>query len=426
MTLPQNDVTALVLSGGAAHGAYEVGVLLALATGACWVTRDRPLDPDILTGTSIGAYNAAALVSRLETDDPPAAVRYLEDVWTNLIPRDGASGHNHVFRFRGNLPEAFSPGALTRPAQTVSQLGTDALFFAQDCLRVGRSFFTSSGATCERTLGLVDLSTLISREPTERLLGKTIDLAAVRNSRRSLFLAATNWRTGQLEYFRNRDMTEEEGMSAILASSALPGIFPPVNVRGDVYVDGGLTLNTPLAPAFVEVEPGADTAHVIYLDPETAEIPLQPLHSTVGTLDRLIAIGLSRAVEADMRIADRVNRGLDVLERASRGERLGPEFAQPFVEAAGYVVDGIGGRYPTSPKTIHRYRPSRYLGGTFSLLNFDRARMQELIELGYRDAVNHDCEVSRCVLPGGMKGNKVPPPPRGERRTGASEYVGVR
>jgi predicted acylesterase/phospholipase RssA len=426
MTLPQNNVTAVILSGGGAHGAYEVGVLLALATGASWVTRDRPLNPDILTGTSIGAYNAAVVVSQLETADGAAAVRYLEEVWMNLIPRDDDSGHNHVFRFRGNPVEALTQAALTQPVRTAAQFGTDALFFAQDWLQRGRNFFSSSGTLGERTVGLVDLSTVISREPTERLLSKTIDLAAIRRSRRALFLAATNWRTGQLEYFRNRDMTDEQGMGAILASSALPGIFPPVALRGDVYVDGGLTLNTPLAPAFVEVDPGADTAHVIYLDPETAEIPLEPLHSTVGTLDRLMAIGLSRAVEADMRIAHHVNRGLDVLERAAKGERLGPEFARPFVEAADYLVAGIGGRYPTSPKTIHRYRPPRYLGGTFSLLNFSRSRVQELIELGHENAVNHDCVKSRCVLPDGMQGSKVPSPPASGRPTGVSELVGAR
>jgi predicted acylesterase/phospholipase RssA len=49
--LRQNDVKAVVLSGGGAHGAYEVGVLKALMSGASWTTDNVPLDPNIITGT---------------------------------------------------------------------------------------------------------------------------------------------------------------------------------------------------------------------------------------------------------------------------------------------------------------------------------------------------------------------------------------
>ena len=54
---------AVILSGGGANGAYEVGVLKALLTGQSPATDFQPLDPDIFTGTSVGAFNAALLVS---------------------------------------------------------------------------------------------------------------------------------------------------------------------------------------------------------------------------------------------------------------------------------------------------------------------------------------------------------------------------
>src|SRR5437773_12083667 len=102
MRQPQNNIKAIVLSGGGAHGAYEVGVLKALLTGKTWMTSYAPFDPDVVSGTSIGACNAAALVSQLEVEDPAAVASYLEYLWVDVIPRDGDTGHNHVYRFRGN------------------------------------------------------------------------------------------------------------------------------------------------------------------------------------------------------------------------------------------------------------------------------------------------------------------------------------
>jgi predicted acylesterase/phospholipase RssA len=422
MTLTQNALTGVVLSGGAAHGAYEVGVLKALLTGAVDTTGGVPLDPDVITGTSIGAYNGAVLTAQLEMEDALEAVRSLENIWLNIIPQDeGDPGHNHIYRFRGNPIDLLRPGTLARqPARVAAWFGNDALFFGQQLFQRGARFlFSPNPSLTQRSLELIDLSALISREPTERLLQRTLDLGLVRQSRRTLFLAATNWRTGGLKLFTNADVSEAarqsgydvlrlftdadgtdlSGYLAVLASSALPGVFPPVALGGDIYVDGGLSLNSPLGPAFLVATPGPDTVHVIYLDPESQDIPLQPLQSTIETMDRLTAIILSHAVDADMYVAGCVNRGLDLVSRAAQGERLEPGALRTVVESASYLVDGIGGRIPDSPKTIHRYRPSRYLGGTLSLLDFSRPRVAELIALGFQDAVNHDCQVSHCVLP---------------------------
>jgi NTE family protein len=409
--LSQNDVKAVVLSGGAAHGAYEAGVLKALMSGASWITGNVPLDPYILTGTSIGALNAAVLVSRLEVEGPAEAVRYLEDLWTNVIPhgRDGAP--NQVFRFRGNPGELLHPEAIVRhPARTAASFGQDALFFAQDWLRRGMNFFTSSGPLLDRSLQMVDISTLISLEPAMRLLRDTLVLENIRRSPRQLFLATTDWRTGKPYMFRNEHMIDQVGMQAILASSALPGVFPAVRIGNNDYVDGGLSLNTPLGPAFLTARPVADTAHVIYLDPKTGDIPLALWPSTIGTMDRLITLILSRSIDSDMQIASRVNRGLQLVAQAAQARRAGTDAAQrrpvvadaaAVVETASFVIDGIGGKLPDSPKTIHRYRPSHYLGGTLSLLNFSRNQMLDLIKLGFDDVMNHDCHKSECVLPQG-------------------------
>ena len=54
-------VNAVVLSGGGSHGAFAVGVMKALFTGASPAVDFEPLESDIFTGTSVGAFNASIM-----------------------------------------------------------------------------------------------------------------------------------------------------------------------------------------------------------------------------------------------------------------------------------------------------------------------------------------------------------------------------
>jgi hypothetical protein len=97
----------------------------------------------------------------------------------------------------------------------------------------------------------------------------------------------------------------------------------------------------------------------------------------------------------------------------------------PVDETVSFLLETMGGPPPDSPKTIHRYRPSQYLSDSWSLLNFRRARVMELMEMGLQDALNHDCEVSRCVLPGGTQGGEMPSV-LSESELRVSEVMGTR
>src|ERR1041385_6819303 len=109
--------------------------------------------------------------------------------------------------------------------------------------------------------------------PTRRLIQKHIQPDYLLQSQKALKLAATNWETGELQIFTNRLgndprevlMTERLVPMAVLASAAIPGVFPPVDIDGVNYVDGGTVMNTPLTPA---IRAGAETIHLIYLDPD--------------------------------------------------------------------------------------------------------------------------------------------------------------
>jgi len=187
----------LVLSGGGARGAYEVGALLHIADHLPeLLARIR-----VITGTSVGAVNGAFLACRGVT---PAGVHELAEIWGGLtmdelvrIDRDGVRQLSRLVQERADW----------RALRRVVRSGRlDAVGFAATDIATGRT----------------------------RLF---VDHA------RGL---APRWPKGD-------DAAEPEGVvfgpSHVLASAAIPLLFPPVRVGTRWYVDGGVRYNTPLAPA---------------------------------------------------------------------------------------------------------------------------------------------------------------------------------
>lgn len=396
MTRPVQESEAVILSGGGAYGAYEVGVLHALLTGESPSTAHKLLNPGIYTGTSVGAFNAAFMCSRPETD-VCTLVRCLTDVWLNRIAEAEGGCGNGVFRFRSDPRSFLNPNCLIGdPARPFANAFEDGAFFAQDWFRRGINFFASSTDLLKRSLELVDLSTLISSTPIQKLIGDSISLDGIRRSRAKLRVIATEWDTGGVAVFSNQDMTDEHGHLMIQASAAIPGVFPPVTIAGHIYVDGGLVMNTPLKCA---ITAGGTTLHVVYMDPNVQNIPLSKLRSTIDTLDRVFVISLARRIDEDIETAAWINEGLSVMERAAAGRLADGEEMRKFIRVAGQIEERIKEGAPYRKLTIHRYHPKDDLGGTLGLLNFDSRRLLALIERGFTDALNHDCDESHCVIP---------------------------
>src|SRR4029434_10469105 len=110
--------------------------------------------------------------------------------------------------------------------------------------------------------------------------------------------------------FKNEDMTAAQGRLVVLGSSAIPGIFPPVQIGKDTYVDGGVVMNTPLTTA---IDAGATELHVIYLDPDVSKIPVMALPNTIDTFSRVYAIMLASNINEDIQTASWINEGLETL-----------------------------------------------------------------------------------------------------------------
>jgi predicted acylesterase/phospholipase RssA len=324
------------------------------------VTNGEPLDPQIYSGTSAGAFIAAVLLSS-EAEDPKGRIDYLEHIWFDQVCHSPERDRNGVYHIRGDVRRYLEPSWLARnPVGPLQQAMQDAGFIASNMLTRAAAFATSREPLERRTLELFDLSSLLSTDPFHELIRRTVAIDRIRQSDRSIYIAATNWNTGELVVFDKKNITHK----AVLASGAIPGIFPAITIGNHHYVDGGVLMNTPLKLA---IDEGAQVIHTIALDPNIANVPQMTLPNTLDTFERLLNISNSNRLEADMKLADAVNHNLD----------RNPEHRH--IE-------------------IHMHRPKADMGGVFGMLNFSLSRMETLIDQGFQEAVNHNCKVSGCVL----------------------------
>jgi predicted acylesterase/phospholipase RssA len=380
---------AVVLSGGGAKGAYEVGVLTALATGASPATGYRPIAPEIFSGTSVGSYNAAFLATR--PGDFGAAVALLRDVWLQRVAAAGDRCGNGVYRVRGLPFQGLNPGCFLHPVQALKELAADGVFLAGFAVGRGLGIARSQVPPLARLADTVDIAALFSTSPLENLVATTLDCRRLAAGAQ-LFVVATNWQTGGGRVFTGAEIAGQVGTAAVRASVAIPGIFNPVVIDGTPYVDGGVHANTPMVPALAA---GARQLHVIYLDPTTASMPLPALPDTFETIYRLYTI----------LVASHFQRALAALRAGilpsagggggGGGAARSAAAGEPWRHGAGAPRPG-----PGVLPIVHTYRPSNDLGGLAGLLEFRLSAIERLISEGYADAVAHDCAAAGCLLPG--------------------------
>jgi len=250
---------------------------------------------------------------------------------------------------------------------------------------------------------LVDVSSFISVEPLRQTIANEISCKKICESPKLLRIIATDWENGLCNIFgADKEALRPE---MILASAAIPGIFPPVLVElkprtgvceKSTCVDGGVTMNTPLSPA---IEAGADTVHIVSLDASLHPVPASELDSTLEALMRTFSIAVSTAIREDMKTALWINRGLEAIERARSHAAVATHELRDFVRIAALIEDRAQHNTELRPVTIHHYHPIESLGGPLGLLDFSRDTMIELIARGYADAQAHNCKESGCVLP---------------------------
>jgi NTE family protein len=201
----------LVLQGGGALGAYQVGVYEAL--------HDAGIEPDWVIGTSIGAINAALIAGNARDeriDRLNAFWRHVELPSTLAGPLDWLGIGNFVTNM------------------TTVMRGIPAFF--EPNLAALRGSRASVG---------VEQAAYYNTEPLRATLTELVDFDALcGDTSMRLTVGAVNASTGAMRYF---DSTKENlAVDHVMASGALPPAFPAVRIDGQPYWDGGLYSNTPI------------------------------------------------------------------------------------------------------------------------------------------------------------------------------------
>ncbi len=377
---------ALIFGGGGARGAYQVGVLRFLA-------RHCPtLAAPILTGVSAGGINAAHLANHTGTF--AQKVEDLTNLWRDLTVEQ-------VFR-----------------VDTPSLLGHMGRWGLQLTVLGGRK-------RIPKVQGLVDTHPL--REFLLHALGtgdgelSGIERNLARGTLRAVALATTRYGTGQtVTWCQGRDFEAWQRpqrisiqarltVEHIMASAALPGIFPAIRIGNAWYGDGGIRLHAPLAPA---IHLGARNLLAVSTryarNGEEAARPViegyPPPAQVLGVLMNAIFLDM---LDQDAMNLERVNRLLEHVPPSERGD-LHP--IRALVLRPSRDLGQLANEYEARLPGFFRFLTRRLGTGEtksqdlLSLVMFQPDYLRRLIEIGEADAEARADEIlefvaASCPLP---------------------------
>jgi NTE family protein len=336
--------TAIVLQGGGALGAYELGALKALY-------EERPgFKPAVITGVSIGAITAAVLAGA--KGDP---IQTLDRLWREkltvlpLLPAFFQSAYQQF------VPKVFQ--------QSLAVMGNPGMYK----LRPQSLYAPLLGTSIYDTA------------PLRRTLAELVDLRKLNDGGIRVAVGATNVGTSDVKYFDNIVDNGEGRLSFedVIASASLPPGFPMTNINGDYYWDGGLFSNTPLSPAINHLEElETDKRELVVIELFPREVPIPDNMSDV--VNRMVQLQFTNRLKLDEKLFEKVNDFIELVERID--ESVAPD--DPIRQEEGYKNLRRHKRIDSASIIRANLRPELTNAGDFS-----KASIEERIEAGYQDAM---------------------------------------
>jgi NTE family protein len=273
----------IVLSGGGAKGDFELGALRAIY--------NRGIRPTVLTGTSVGAILAAKLAENATTD---AALSELEAIWY------GFTGDYDMY-----IPDPVVAAAPSRILEGLKlsgvAIGADVVLGAglpgpigQVSILLGLGLGITDIIAFWSTLANGSVQSLFRLDPIQAKLQTQLSPEAVSTSGIKLRLATVALEAGTLFFVNENAMlcsVDTEGhvtptstqvnlRDAVRASASIPGIFPPVPLASDYFVDGGIRDVLPVQAA---LDAGADQVLAIVAAPSGVDPPTELNPTDSGT-----------------------------------------------------------------------------------------------------------------------------------------------
>ncbi len=377
-TKDEPDKIGLILSGGGARAAYQVGVLKAIADS---LPKHTANPFPIICGTSAGAINAASL--------GVYAPQFREAVW-RLVHVWGNFHVDQVFR-----ADAWGMSA------SVMHWVTANVF----------------GRVSHEPVALLD------RAPLARLLSHYLPFEKIQDSIDSgnlygLSISASSFSTGNsVSFYQGNDAIKpwvranrvgvktKIGLEHLMASSAIPFIFAPHKIDDEYYGDGSMRQNAPTSPA---LHMGADKLFVIGVKHEDPFSTLEKRTKSYPTLGQIAGHVL------DSIFLDNVSMDLERLERVNKTFSQIPEKHIPDDSATMRKVDilfispskdlySIAERHADlMPRTVRLFMKGLGVNkkrgsNLISYLLFEKAYCRELIALGYADTLERKEEVMQFM-----------------------------